>query len=303
MGPALGVIEQGGAAGVCCRLLMGHEGFSAETAGGAIRGWLAGRGDGVVLLHGGPGLSYTYADALAVELASEFRVCSFQQRGLEPSMVTGPFTIAQAIDDVLAVLDSLGWRRPLIVGHSWGGHLALRIAAEHPQRLRGVLAIDPLGVVGDGGLGAFQAELMARTPEQLRARAQELDERAAAGRATPAETAEAMSIFWPSYFASPQTAAPMPAMEWCREAYDEIAPQLTVDLESIATKLAGSPVPYDVIAGAGSPMPWGQAARATTELSPRAALTIVPAAGHYVWLDAPGSVLAALNDLRHRADW
>lgn len=254
-----------------------------------------------MLLHGGPGLSYAYVDALAEELASEFRVCSFQQRGLEPSMVTGPFTIAQAIHDVLAVLDSLRWTRPLIVGHSWGGHLALRLAAEHPHRLRGVLAIDPLGVVGDGGLAAFQAELMARTPEQLRARAQELEERVAAGRATRAETAEAMSIVWPSYSAAPQTATPMPAMEWYREAYDEIVPALALDLDSVATKLAASPVPYDVIAGAGSPMPWGQAARATTELAPRAALTIVPVAGHFVWLDAPGSVLAALKDLLHRA--
>ena len=61
--------------------------------------------------------------------------------------------------------------RPLVVGHLWGGHLALRIAAEQPQRLRGVLAVDPLGVVGDGGLAACQTELMARTPQQLRARA------------------------------------------------------------------------------------------------------------------------------------
>ena len=113
---------------------------------------------------------------------------------------------------------------------------------------------------------------------------------------------EAMRIFWPSYFASPQTVAPMPAMQWRREAYDEIAPQMTVDLDSVATKLAASPGAYGVIAGAGSPMPSGQAARTTTELSPHAALTIVPASGHFEWLDAPGSVLAALKDLLPVAD-
>jgi pimeloyl-ACP methyl ester carboxylesterase len=43
--------------------------------------------------------------------------------------------------------------------HSWGGHLALRLAAAHPERLLGVLAVDPLGIVGDGGMAAFDTEM------------------------------------------------------------------------------------------------------------------------------------------------
>ena len=54
---------------------------------------------------------------------------------------------------------------------------------------------------------------------------------------------------------------------------------------------------YGVLAGGASPMPWGQAARATVELSPRAFLKVVPAAGHFPWLDEPGCVRAALNRL------
>ena len=61
---------------------------------------------------------------------------------------------------------------------------------------------------------------------------------------------------------------------------------------------ATSEVPYGVVAGAGSPMPWGQAARASAELSARAFLIVVPAAGHFPWLDAPGCVRAALQRLR-----
>jgi len=102
-------------------------------------------GDGtpVLLVHGGPGLSYEYLDGLAAELGAGFRIAAFQQRGLAPSTLAGPFTIAQAIDDVIAVLDGLGWQQAVLVGHSWGGHLVLRVAATRADRLLGVLSVDP----------------------------------------------------------------------------------------------------------------------------------------------------------------
>ena len=154
-----------------------------------------GSGAPVLLLHGGPGLSFTYMDELAPELEDGFRVASFQQRGLEPSTLEGPFTIPQAIDDVVAVLDGLEWERAFVLGHSWGGHLTLRVAAE----------------------------------------------------------------------------------------------------------LAKGKVRYGIVAGGASPIPWGQAARASVELSSQAFLEVVPNAGHFIWLDAPGRVRAAMRRLTDQA--
>jgi pimeloyl-ACP methyl ester carboxylesterase len=252
-----------------------------------------------LLLHGGPGLSYEYLDGLAAELGSDYRVAAYQQRGLEPSTVAGPFTVVQAIADVLAVLDALAWARALLVGHSWGGHLALRFAAAHPQRLLGALAVDPLGIVGDGGMAAFEAEMSARTPKEGRERARELDERAMAGEGRAEDALEGLRIVWPAYFADPESAPAMPPIRISVEAYSGIIGEVTTGAEEVATKLSTNGVPYGVVAGAGSPMPWGQAARASTELAPQAFLTVVPAAGHFPWLDVPGSVRAALKRLPH----
>ena len=79
--------------------------FHAPTASGDLVGWMAGDGPSVLALHGGPGLSFTYLDPAVEEVAAEFRVATFQQRGLAPSTVFGPFTIDQAVADVAAVLD------------------------------------------------------------------------------------------------------------------------------------------------------------------------------------------------------
>ncbi len=271
--------------------------FAVGVGGGALGGWVEGEGTPVMLLHGGPGLSYEYLDELGAELGTGFRVAAYQQRGLEPSTLEGPFTVAQAIDDTVAVLDALGWSRALIVGHSWGGQLALRLAAAHPERLLGALAVDPLGIVGDGGMAAFEAEMMARTPTADRERAHELDDRAMAGEGTPEEGLESLRMVWPAYFADPEAAPTMPPVRMSVDAYSGIIAEVTAGTEEVAAALAAGRVPYGVIAGAGSPMPWGQAARASAEVSPHSFLTIVPGAGHFPWLEVPGCVRAALKRL------
>ncbi len=264
---------------------------------GSLGGWVEGDGAPVLLLHGGPGLSYEYLDGLSAELGMGFRVAAYQQRGLDPSTLEGPFTVSQAITDTVAVLDALEWSRALIVGHSWGGQLALRLAAGHPERLLGALAVDPLGIVGDGGMAAFEAEMMARTPRKDRDRAHELDERAMAGQGTPEESLESLRMVWPAYFADPENTWPMPPVRMSVDAYSGIIAEVTTGSDEVAAALATGQVPYGVIAGAGSPMPWGQAARASAELSPSAFLKIVAAAGHFPWLESPGCVRAALQRL------
>lgn len=277
--------------------MTAREDFSAPVAGGALGGFLAGSGPPVLALHGGPGLSFSYLDGLVEELRQDFRVASYQQRGLDPSTLEGPFTVAQALDDVVAVLDALGWPRAFLVGHSWGGHLALRLLAARPDRLLGVLAVDPLGVVGDGGMAAFEAELQARTPREKRARARVLDQHAMAGLGTPAEARESLELFWPYYFAEPESAPPMPHMELSVEAYSGAIAQVTEGLDEVAAAIETTHVPHGYVAGAGSPMPWGQACQAGAELSPGAFVDVVPGAGHFVWVEAPGRVRQALSRL------
>jgi pimeloyl-ACP methyl ester carboxylesterase len=277
--------------------VRGREVFTVAVPGGSLGGWVAGAGPPALLLHGGPGLSFEYVDQLGDELATEFRIAAYQQRGLEPSTLSGPFTIAQAVDDAIAVLDGLQCERALVVGHSWGGQLALRLLAAHPDRLLGALAVDPLGVVGDGGMGAFEAEMTARTPAKDRERHRELDERAMDGEGTEEDFLESLRLVWPAYFADPDDVPPMPPIRLSVEAYSGIINEVSADSDRLAAALAATEVPYGVIAGGASPMPWGQAARTTVELSPRAFLKVVPAAGHFLWLDEPGCVRDALKRL------
>lgn len=136
--------------------------FTVATESGELSGWVTGEGPRVLAIHGGPGMNYDYLDDAVLELAAQYQVATFQQRGLAPSTEQGEFTVAEAVADVAAVLDGLGWNTAYLFGHSWGGHLVFHAAVGIPGRLDGVLSVDPLGAVGDGGAEAFGAEMPRR---------------------------------------------------------------------------------------------------------------------------------------------
>src|SRR3954469_5341865 len=126
-----------------------------------------GDGPALLCLHGGPGMS-DYLGMLGKETTGWRRI-RYTQRGLEPSTTTGPFTVAQHVADAVSVLDDLGLADAVVLGHSWGGFLAAALAMEHPERVRGMVLVDSLGIVGDGGFERFSEQILARTPEDVRA--------------------------------------------------------------------------------------------------------------------------------------
>ncbi len=270
--------------------------FTVATQSGELSGWLSGEGPRVLAIHGGPGMNYDYLDDAVTELAAHYQVATFQQRGLAPSTDQGEFTVAEAVADIAAVLDGLRWDTAYLVGHSWGGHLVFHAAVALPGRISGVLSVDPLGAVGDGGAETFGAEMAARVPEADRERARALDEKDMAGETTPEESLEAFSLFWPSYFADPSTAPPMPHVEFSQPANQGLWADLAARLPELESSLPSITTPIGVLVGERSPMP----PRAGTDSAARIPggwSHVEPGAGHFVWYEAPGCVLAAMDRL------
>lgn len=90
----------------------------------------------VCFLHGGSAHAHWF-DAVAPAFASRHHVLSLDQRGhgesdwpVPPAYATEDFTA-----DLLGMMDTLGWRRMALVGHSMGGHNAMAFAAWYPERL------------------------------------------------------------------------------------------------------------------------------------------------------------------------
>ena len=262
-----------------------------------IAAWQTASGPPVLILHGGPGWS-DYTESLADELEDAFRVIRFQQRGLEPSTTSGPFSIEQHVADAIAVLDAAGADRAYVIGHSWGGHLAMHLAARHQDRLLGLVLVDPLGAVPDGGLSDLGAILVERMSPQLAARAQALQERSQAGEATIEDVLEGLAVIWPGYFAAPDKAPPVPPLRISQECFAGTFASIQSHFEdkTLERLLPALAVPSVFVLGAASPIPPRHGA-ASAALIPGARHIIEDDCGHFPWLERPGVVRRALEGI------
>jgi pimeloyl-ACP methyl ester carboxylesterase len=271
--------------------------FTAEVPEGAIVAWQSGQAQGVpvLILHGGPGLS-DYTAPLADELDDAYRVIRYQQRGLAPSTLSGPFEVENHVADAIAVLDAAGIERAYVVGHSWGGHLAMHLALAHEDRLLGLVIVDPLGAVGDGGMSDLGRILGERATPELAQRARELDDRAMAGEGTAEEALESLAIIWPGYFSSPEKAPPMPDISLSGRCYAETGASVGKHLENKTLERALPEVttPTVFVLGAASPIP-PEHGIASAALIPTATYEVVDDCGHFIWLERPGAVRRALD--------
>src|SRR5207248_7495466 len=145
----------------------------------------AGPGDGVP--HRGPGMSAAYPEPLTPLPADVFATGSYQQRGLPPTTIRDPYTVEANVADAVAVIDQVAGERAWIVGHSWGGHLALHMLVACPERLQGAIILDPLGAYLEV-FDEFGEHMTAPLSDAQRARAEEIDAKEERGEATPDES-------------------------------------------------------------------------------------------------------------------
>lgn len=98
---------------------------------------VTGRADGpVVVLSNSLGATHAMWDANLQALEEHFRVVRYDTRGHGRSPVpSGPYTIDDLADDVVALLDGLGVEKAHFVGLSLGGMTGMRLAARNPERV------------------------------------------------------------------------------------------------------------------------------------------------------------------------
>jgi pimeloyl-ACP methyl ester carboxylesterase len=89
----------------------------------------------LLLLHGGPGLDHSTFKPRFSALADVAQIVYLDHRGNGRSD-RGPvdkWNLAQWGDDVRAFCDAVGIERPIVLGHSFGGSVAMAYATRHPE--------------------------------------------------------------------------------------------------------------------------------------------------------------------------
>ncbi|MEO7487288.1 MAG: alpha/beta hydrolase, partial [Ferruginibacter sp.] len=116
---------------------------SIKYANGYIYYHDYGKGEPVIILSGGPGVSCDQEREVAIEVGKNHRAILLEQRGTGLSIPT-PFdsttiNLKSALDDLNLLLDHLKLKDAIFYGHSWGGTLAMSFATSYPSRTKAII--------------------------------------------------------------------------------------------------------------------------------------------------------------------
>ncbi|MFI7219673.1 alpha/beta fold hydrolase [Micromonospora maritima] len=257
----------------------------------------AGTGPPLVLCHGGPGM-WDYLGPVARLVDDHARVIRWDQRGCGRSQRRGPYTIDRFVADLDAVREHLAGPRTALLGHSWGAHLALRYALDHPERVNHLIYVSGTGIDPDRGWHPhYERNLRRRLGAHL-PRWEALGVRAG----TPAEERERAVLQWSADFAVPDTAL--------RHADDMATPWLGVNAEcnralgaeakrelsesDVTARCRALEVPVLIVDGTEDIRPrWG--VDSLHRALPNAERVSLVGAGHLPWVEDPQGFRGALT--------
>ncbi|GAA2382276.1 proline iminopeptidase [Catellatospora methionotrophica] len=256
-----------------------------------------GSGTPLVLCHGGPGL-WDYFDEPAALLAGDFTVVQWDQRGCGRSPSPGPYTIEQSVADLHAVVRGTCPSPVAVLGHSWGGLLALRYALAHPEHVSHLVYVSGVGVDPTATwLGDFLAAARARIGPRL----PRFDELYGRERTAPEEREFAV-LQWSADFTEPASAFALaerlatPFRGINRACHAALTRQTDeyVDSGAALTAIAAVRTPTLIIDGAHDIRP-RRAVDSLVRALPRAT-RITLDTGHNPWAEQPAAFAAAVRD-------
>ncbi|MEX1336637.1 MAG: alpha/beta fold hydrolase [Candidatus Limnocylindrales bacterium] len=135
---------------------------------------VVGNGTPLVLMHGGPGADHWTMQPFR-RLSDHFTLVFYDHRcnGRSTGAAVETMTFDDLTADADALREALGFERWAVLGHSFGGHVALEYALRYPDRLSHLVLLDTSAdsrwsrdnapkLVAERGYGADKAELVRR---------------------------------------------------------------------------------------------------------------------------------------------
>ena len=272
-----------------------------QVRGRAVHADVSGTGPDVVLIHGASGNTRDFTFDLARRLTARYRVIVFDRPGLGWSDAAGEAgSSPQGQAEILReAARQLGVQRPVIVGHSYGGAVAMAWALQEPDATAALVLLGGATMPWPGGLGGWYSLTSSRL-----------------GRATVvplvsafapmSRTEEAIaSIFAPDpvppgyadYVGAGLTLRPGSLGTNARQV-NGLRPHI-VEMSQAYAQLA---LPVEILHGtADTIVPADVHAIPLSTLLPDAVLTLLPGIGHMPHHADPASTVAAIDRAALRA--
>jgi proline iminopeptidase len=253
-----------------------------------------GSGRSLLLLSGGPGIDIDYLTPIATELSSSYSTILLEQRGTgrsRPKTLTPEnLNLRLLVEDIEALRTSIGADRLLILGHSWGGVLALAYASAHPERVDSIILVASGGI--DGSFApVFMDNILARASMGERRKIQELD--AMLGHAAEKQAAwtDLLHMLVPYYFFDRELGEKFISAANPGSFHADTSQVLQEDILKnyhVGEELKRLRRPVLILQGHQDPMP-ESVAEQTHAIIQGSQLAFLNRCGHFPWLEQPSA--------------
>lgn len=258
-----------------------------------------GHGFPLVVLHGGPGLDHCEFGDYLDPLGDGFRLLLVDQRGhgrSDHAVAAGTLTLEQLASDVSALVATLGHERYAVLGHGWGGLVALQHAVDAPGAAAATIASS--AVPSTRYLLGVRRALETFEPVELRAQVvAAFSEEEDPG--TPDRLRASFDAQMPFHFADP-TDPRIP--DFLRRTGDITFTRRSVQVRiEVEDRLGAVDQPVLACTGRHDRICGPDAAEAIAARAPRGELTVFERSGHRSYAEEPERFLAVVRDFLGRA--
>ena len=256
----------------------------------------------LLCINGGMLFSHALLWPALAPLAARRQLIFYDQRGRGASQAP-PARLSSRIDydagDVGAIRDALGIARWDVLGHSWGGGIAMLAAARDPLGVRRLVLVDAVGPTSDW-VTSLHRDAVARLAGSERERLAALDPLAlhAADAATHVEYSRAL---YPAYFADRDFARVFAPPRDGSETGAAVAARLRrdgYDWRETVRRIGATTL---IVHGAGDLLP-PRLARETALLITRSSLLVLDSAGHMPFWEQPEAFFDSVGSFLGQAD-
>lgn len=276
------------------------QGAFQEKTVGDLYCRLYGKGDPILIIHGGPPLSQEYLSPL-LQLSDNNLLIFYDQRGCGRS--AGAFTenqinVAAFVDDIEAIRTSLNLDKMSILGHSWGGFLAMKYAIEHPDAVDKLILIGSMPASQDE-FTQFIAEVTKRL-EPLHEQLKEIEATEAYLAGDPQLVEKQFKIVFQTYLFDPENIHKL-HFQLSREGFlsgNKVFALLCQDIffkpYDIHPELKKIKFPTLILHGDADPISWQFAANIHRDI-PQSRFVKLEHCGHFPYVEQPEGMFSNLR--------
>ena len=266
-----------------------------------------GEGPPIVAVHGGPDFDHCYFLPELDRLADSFRLVYYDQRGRGRSAAgvrPEDVTLRSDVEDLDRLRRRLGLESIAVLGHSWGGVVAMEYAIRHPDRVTRLILLDT-APASAGDWRRLRESFAERRPAEDQAEMAAIAATDAYQRGDLEAEAAYYRIHFRMTLRRPDLLDALVAR--LRANFTEEGVLLARAIEDrLYEETSGSPewdlfpalralaVPTLVLHGEHDFVPVELAAR-IAEAVPGARLSVLPGCGHFTYLEAPEAVFEEIS--------